>query len=335
MSMIEETRYQREEWIDIIKGILIICVVLGHSNINYSDILFWFHMPLFFIINGYLWKNKDIKLSVFIRDKMKRLLIPWLFYFICLDLIPMVFVERLSVQRIVIRCLSFIWSGKIYQGVYWFPPVLLISSCVVFILEKYYNELTEIVACIGMYLLAIVESLLFIPDASSNIPLYLCFPWNADVCLLATSYVILGKQLKKKMVKVNSTHKTIICISSIILILIFVVLHVMNRFSYRMDMKYSLYKSFLLPVTLPLIFGCVLMYISRVINKVRIPSTIMQICGRSSLIIMFIHIPIRQFLFETISLNYNPYIYVGVCCLVGSIIYTGVNKTKARVFFLG
>ncbi len=334
--MIEEAKFKREEWIDIIKGILIICVVLGHSNIDYSDIIFWFHMPLFFIINGYLWKKQEIEFNVFVRKKVKRLLIPWLFYFICLDFIPMVLIERLSIQRIIYRCLSFFWGGKIYQGVYWFLPVLLVSSCFVFILEKYFNERIEVLTCIGMYLLAIVESVLFIPDVSSNIPLYLCFPWNADVCLLATSYIIVGKRLKRQMSKIDGTGNIILCISSTILALFFIILSVLNKFSYRMDMKYSLYKSFLLPFSLPIIFGCVLMYISRAINKVKILSAIMQMCGRSSLIIMFIHIPIRQYLFEMISLYYNPYIYVGVCCLVGIVIYLFVNETrKIRVLFLG
>ena len=54
----------------------------------------------------------------------------------------------------------------------------------------------------------------------------------------------------------------------------------------------------------------------------------MQMRGRSSLIIMFIHIPIRQYLFEMIRLNYNTYIYAVVCCLVGSVIYLLVNETK-------
>lgn len=46
--MYSEQINQREKWADIFKGILIFCVVLGHSNFIYSDIIYWFSMPLFY-----------------------------------------------------------------------------------------------------------------------------------------------------------------------------------------------------------------------------------------------------------------------------------------------
>lgn len=49
--------------IDILKGILILFVVIGHYpfiNQSIKQIIFWFHMPLFFIISGYFYKNKGI-----------------------------------------------------------------------------------------------------------------------------------------------------------------------------------------------------------------------------------------------------------------------------------
>lgn len=42
---------KRDIRIDILKGLLIIFVVIGHSpniNIYVKDIIYWFHMPLFF-----------------------------------------------------------------------------------------------------------------------------------------------------------------------------------------------------------------------------------------------------------------------------------------------
>ena len=54
---------KRIEWIDIAKGIGIILVVIGHiSQIEVlNDIIYSFHMPLFFIISGYLYKRKFYK----------------------------------------------------------------------------------------------------------------------------------------------------------------------------------------------------------------------------------------------------------------------------------
>lgn len=50
---------KRDRSIDILKGILILLVVLGHSRVKFSHVIFWFHMPLFFIVSGYLLDIPD------------------------------------------------------------------------------------------------------------------------------------------------------------------------------------------------------------------------------------------------------------------------------------
>ena len=51
----------RESWIDVLKGIGIILVVIGHTSME-NPLVKWiyvFHMPLFFcIIRLYVWKRK-------------------------------------------------------------------------------------------------------------------------------------------------------------------------------------------------------------------------------------------------------------------------------------
>ena len=54
----------REKWIDIARGILIILVVFGHSAFiqyysNWHSIIYWFHMPSFFFLSGYVFKPKE------------------------------------------------------------------------------------------------------------------------------------------------------------------------------------------------------------------------------------------------------------------------------------
>lgn len=56
----------RIEWVDILKGIAIICVFIGHTtNDNYGNIsgllhmwIYSFHMPLFFFLSGYVFSIK-------------------------------------------------------------------------------------------------------------------------------------------------------------------------------------------------------------------------------------------------------------------------------------
>lgn len=68
---------ERIGWIDITKGIAIILVVVGHTliGLKLNDYIFAFHMPVFFICSGILFRQKDIK-SVAVNNA-KKLLIPF------------------------------------------------------------------------------------------------------------------------------------------------------------------------------------------------------------------------------------------------------------------
>ena len=56
---------ERYTWIDCIKGIGIFLVVLGHIyKDNYiGQWIYSFHMPLFFMLSGYLMYTKSVDLS--------------------------------------------------------------------------------------------------------------------------------------------------------------------------------------------------------------------------------------------------------------------------------
>lgn len=77
-------KIKRDTTLDIIKGILIILVVVGHSGAFYNYI-YLFHMAAFFIISGYCYKetyNQSLKsLQELLLKKIKRLYIP----FVCIN----------------------------------------------------------------------------------------------------------------------------------------------------------------------------------------------------------------------------------------------------------
>ena len=66
----------RIEQVDILKGIGIILVILGHvtHNKDLFSFIYAFHMPLFFIVSGMFLHDKQ----GFIRKQAKSLLIPYL-----------------------------------------------------------------------------------------------------------------------------------------------------------------------------------------------------------------------------------------------------------------
>jgi fucose 4-O-acetylase-like acetyltransferase len=90
-------KYERNIFIDQIRGIAIFCVVAGHFiahntaypypyNITvFTTVIASFNMALFFVISGFVsfvsYKNR--KMATFLRRKVQRLLIPYIMWSLC------------------------------------------------------------------------------------------------------------------------------------------------------------------------------------------------------------------------------------------------------------
>lgn len=71
----------RTQSVDIAKGILIILVVVAHAQADIvHDIIFIFHMPLFFVISGFLIRQEKLLKTGYVRGKIKHLIIPYMIY---------------------------------------------------------------------------------------------------------------------------------------------------------------------------------------------------------------------------------------------------------------
>ena len=77
---------ERLLYIDNLKGFAILLVVLGHCiqfrEPDYDSnwlfrIIYSFHMPLFFIISGYVSHQNDIQIESLVTKRAKQLLLPY------------------------------------------------------------------------------------------------------------------------------------------------------------------------------------------------------------------------------------------------------------------
>lgn len=69
---------KRVKFIDITRGIAIICIIIGHLGIyNINKIVFTFHVPIFFLITGYFISDKATVLD-FIKKKFRTLIVPYI-----------------------------------------------------------------------------------------------------------------------------------------------------------------------------------------------------------------------------------------------------------------
>lgn len=77
----EDIILRRLSWLDILKGIGIILVVIGHIYLNPTvrDWLYSFHMPLFFLAAGLLYKEKPIVTDI--KRRIKTIVIPLIRFF--------------------------------------------------------------------------------------------------------------------------------------------------------------------------------------------------------------------------------------------------------------
>lgn len=147
----------RIKWIDYAKAIGIILVIIGHAiskyNLNLSVLekfIYSMHMPLFFIISGYLFKwDSSINKKEFIKKKVKRLILPYLLFIVLITVCHLFevlllhkgmefFYKFLSIDNIFYTILCTVKS--IYSNL-WFFPCLLVSEIILFLLfRKLKNE---------------------------------------------------------------------------------------------------------------------------------------------------------------------------------------------------
>lgn len=147
---------QRDQSLDILRGIAMVFVVMGHSGAPFTEFIYSFHVPLFFILSGYLFKGfSPNKLWPRIKKKIIRLYLPCLLMSVFLILTNNLFIDWnilcteesladlqgtnfIPVVRYstitdyivnLLKALTFTWGGQL-SGALWFLRVMFISSII-------------------------------------------------------------------------------------------------------------------------------------------------------------------------------------------------------------
>lgn len=75
---------ERLHYMDMAKGVGILCVIVGHlGSQKISNVIYSFHMPLFFLISGY-FICKESKPKNVIKKRLKQLLPAYLLTTLCI-----------------------------------------------------------------------------------------------------------------------------------------------------------------------------------------------------------------------------------------------------------
>jgi len=138
---------KRIEWIDVAKGILIILVVLGHSEVSEvtANIINSFHMAAFFVLAGVTIKFNENK-NLFITKRLKGLIMPYIvlaFIFLGYQFMKYKIVGGYKFDlKSGLLSIFIPVSGRISTTVYglWFLPCLFLANIAVYGLEHLYRS---------------------------------------------------------------------------------------------------------------------------------------------------------------------------------------------------
>ena len=203
----------RFNWVDNVKGLAIILVVLGHIASPFSTFIYSFHMPLFFIVSGF-FLNPINELKSEIIKSFKRLFRPFFIYLTLGFIIE--FLKRFYLDREQLKFDDFI-GALIYMdydrliGTYafvlWFLPALFIGKTLVYLILKYSR----------FFLIEIVLiSIAFLIGYNFN------FPLAIDDGLISAPYIFIGYYFyKNKGVLANKTTMIILLIPLLLISLLY------------------------------------------------------------------------------------------------------------------
>ena len=139
---------ERIIWIDNLRVIGILAVILGHISSPLGNFIYSWHMPLFFLLAGFFLKH-ELSTKEFIVKDFTRLIIPYFIFAILALIIETI--KRAALNREGLDYLYelqgiFIWMDypalmNTYGFVLWFLPSLFFSRLIIFFLNKYISSL--------------------------------------------------------------------------------------------------------------------------------------------------------------------------------------------------
>lgn len=137
---------KRAEYLDIAKGIGILLVVWAHAKGPFSSYIYQFHMPLFFLISGYLFNERNT-VKQFVVKKVRTLYIPFIFWNIIFTVVELKlqinqFSQKAFCDRIIEIILTIGKSGS-FLGATWFLASLFVVSVVYKIIDTYLPKKRE------------------------------------------------------------------------------------------------------------------------------------------------------------------------------------------------
>lgn len=187
-------RNNRVRYVDIARGISIICIILGHLGVSsINRFVFTFHVPVFFLISGYFFDEKS-NWKVFTGKKVKTLIVPYVTACL-LIIISAVFFNQILNQGLGDKAVIKSWIGAALYGAgdnYSKPFVIKGIGAIWFLLAMFWASLMMklLLGIRNEFRFLIVLAIFFIADWSRK--RFFWFPLSIQAGGTALLFIYIG-----------------------------------------------------------------------------------------------------------------------------------------------
>lgn len=312
------------KWIDVVKGLGILLVVAGHIFIgDVSRLIYVFHMPLFFIVGGMLFKINHDKIGFFYK-KIVHLILPY-FSFLLLIKIAQWSVYWVSddyqIESYFVELAGMALGGAYltgWTGVFWFVTCFFVTQQLANYILCEFSSRNAVLTFIIMYGFATANSAFF---PSIRVPLGLNF------VLISAPFFYIGYLYKNASFGLER-------LLGVVVLLIGAGLFV-SGFDIEYDIKYTKYG---IPIFSFLLSTVIVFYLIEVIKygeKYSLLSQCMAVFGSASMVIMYLHQPIQLGMKEIAGVN-DQYLRFFASVLISLAVYFFMKRFVVfRAIFLG
>lgn len=299
------------EYWDIVKGIGIILVVVGHFCWDLTQFIYLFHLPLFFFVSGYLYNEEKYGdnpyLNVAARLKsswMKYVLIFWVLIWthnLWIDLkIAWVYPGTYNIADIAREMVEALFGqgGESFGITLWFVPVSVISTCLLGFVVSFSRKVEGVLQKKNMkYLVQFVILL-----GCTVLGYYLektkvTLPAESQVSLVVMPFLWVGYLLRNAKMDIKAYLNPIVAVVCGVIVWLV-------SLEYRMDLAMKWVYPAMHIVALLGIYMC--LYLAKALQKISGVKDILVLYGKETFGIMFIHLPLcRVFDWFYTQLNYK------------------------------
>lgn len=267
----EKVRLQN---IDVLRGIGIILMIMGHVYFcnMFDKFIHAFHMPLFFILSGYVTDSKrmsEIDPKTYIASLSKKLLIPYLF-FSTFHLFIKIIVNPTAPILYHLKCIFIMNSGGIpIAEALWFLTAFYFAKILQYVIEKFIDK--------SSYKIIVVTFLFVLGCFSGQLP------WSFGASLTGLGFIFAGYALKG----LNLPNYKL-CVKNIVLALIVgAITTKLIFFNEYVNMRMGLYS--IIPISFinaVVATGIGIVVCSWISDKTRVFSSVLSTIGMCSIVFL-------------------------------------------------